>query len=67
MYEKKIGGVCAGFARYMDADITLIRVLWLLITIFSGIVPGLVVYLVAWIAMPADYSAPVPAGRPAGA
>ncbi|MBD7913026.1 PspC domain-containing protein [Clostridium cibarium] len=33
--EQKIFGVCAGFADYFDADVTLIRVLWILITLLS--------------------------------
>ena len=31
---KKIAGVCGGIARYFDIDVTLVRVLWLLLTIF---------------------------------
>src|SRR5215813_14269899 len=27
--NKKIAGVCGGFARYLDVDVTLVRVLWL--------------------------------------
>jgi phage shock protein C len=57
MDQKSIGGVCAGFARYFDVDITLMRILWIAAAIFTG---GLVilVYIVAWIAMPKDYPAP---------
>jgi len=51
--NKKIGGVCAGFARYMNVDVTLVRVLWLGIALGTGI--GFVIYLVAWIAIPADW------------
>ena len=29
----KIFGVCAGFAEYLNADVTLIRVLWILLTL----------------------------------
>lgn len=51
--EKKIGGVCAGFANYFDIDVTLVRILWLLLAIFTGV--GFIAYIVAWIAMPAEY------------
>jgi len=30
---KKIAGVCAGFARYMGVDVTLVRVVWLVIAL----------------------------------
>ena len=61
MDRKKLGGVCAGFARYFDMDVTLMRILWLAGVILSG---GLVllVYIAAWILMPKDY--PAPAGQP---
>jgi len=52
--ERKIAGVCAGLAEYFDLDITLVRVLWLVVTFFSGIVPGIVGYVVAWIVMPEE-------------
>jgi phage shock protein C len=32
MHEAKIAGVCAGFARYLGMDVTLVRVLWVVLT-----------------------------------
>ena len=52
--ERKIAGVCAGLAEYFDLDVTLVRVLWLVVTFFSGIIPGIVGYVVAWIVMPEE-------------
>jgi len=52
--EKKIAGVCAGFARYFDVDVSLMRVLWLAMAIISGGL-GFFVYLAAWIVIPADH------------
>jgi len=49
--ESMLGGVCAGIANYLDTDPTLIRLLWVLMTIFSVGV-GLFGYLVMWIVMP---------------
>jgi phage shock protein C len=51
---RKIAGVCAGLAEYFDLDTTLVRVLWLVVTFFSALVPGLIAYLVAWIVMPEE-------------
>ncbi|MFB3776105.1 MAG: PspC domain-containing protein [Bryobacteraceae bacterium] len=56
MREKKIAGVCAGFADYFELDVTLMRILWLVAALFTGI--GFIAYLIAWIAMPKDYSQP---------
>jgi phage shock protein C len=50
---KKIAGVCGGVARYFDLDVTLVRILWVLLTICPPI-PGLVAYIVCWIVMPQD-------------
>jgi len=58
--DKKIGGVCSGFAHYFDCDVTLIRVAWLAIAVSTGV--GFIAYVVAWIAMPGEYQ---PQDRPA--
>jgi len=57
MDQKKIAGVCAGFARYLDVDVTLMRILWLAVALCTGV--GFIAYLVAWILMPKDYPAPM--------
>jgi phage shock protein C len=54
MSEAKIAGVCAGFARYFGLDVTLVRVLWVVITVFPLPCFGLVSYIAAWILMPKD-------------
>lgn len=56
--NKKIAGVCAGFARHMGVDVTLMRVLWLGIALCTGV--GFLAYLAAWIVIPNDYG-PYPA------
>ena len=50
--NKKVAGVCAGFARYFGVDIVLMRVIWLAIAICTGV--GFLVYLGAWILVPSD-------------
>ena len=53
MHDKKIAGVCAGFARYLGVDVTLMRIIWLvLVFVPPGI--GLIGYLLAWLVMPKD-------------
>lgn len=59
MNNRMIAGVCAGFARYLGVDVTLVRILWVVLS-FSGV--GLIGYIVAWIIMPKDsLTAVVPA------
>jgi phage shock protein C len=53
MNQKRIGGVCAAFARYLDLNITIVRILWLAAVFFAG--TGLLAYIVCWIVLPKDY------------
>ena len=57
----KLLGVCAGFARYFDMDVTLMRILWLVGALATGV--GFFAYLIAWLLMPKDTPA---AAAPAG-
>jgi phage shock protein C len=52
--NKKIAGVCAGFAQYLGVDVTMVRIVWLIMLICYGV--GLMAYLIAWIAMPREDS-----------
>lgn len=55
----KIAGVCAGLAEYLDADVTLIRLAWVVLAIVpGGIIGGLVAYVAAWAIMPSATVAP---------
>ena len=50
--EKKLFGVCGGVAEYFDVDPTLVRVGILALTIFTGLIPGLVLYFCMALVMP---------------
>ena len=51
--EEKIAGVCAGIADYLDIDVTLVRALWLALSIVPGaVIGGIVAYALAWMVMP---------------
>ncbi|MGD0304357.1 MAG: PspC domain-containing protein [Candidatus Acidiferrales bacterium] len=71
--DAKIGGVCGGLAEYLDVDPTVVRLVWCLIAFFTGIVPGVIAYLVAWIVLPAppkpgvEVIAPAPMSAPPAA
>jgi len=53
-YDRKIAGVCSGLADYLDLDVSLVRILWLFITLACGILPGLVAYVLGWIIIPEE-------------
>jgi len=63
MAEKKIAGVCAGFAHYFAMDVVLIRIIWLMLAILWGF--GFLAYVVCWIAMPREESSFAAASQPA--
>ncbi|HLJ90535.1 MAG TPA: PspC domain-containing protein [Candidatus Angelobacter sp.] len=54
---RKVAGVCAGIAEYLDLDPTLIRIVWLMCLLAGGV--GLLGYLVAWIVVPEEPFTPV--------
>jgi phage shock protein C len=59
--DRKIAGVCAGFAEYFDLDVTLVRLVWLFIVLVGG--TGLLAYVIAWIVMPEEpLRLPAPVG-----
>ncbi len=50
--DKKLAGICGGIAEYFDIDSTLLRLIWVLVVIFSGIFPGVLVYILAIFIVP---------------
>ena len=63
--DRKIAGVCGGFAGYFGLDATVVRVVWAILTFVpGGIVLGLVAYLVAWFIMPSEAVPHVAAALP---
>lgn len=50
--NKLIAGVCAGIAEYFGWEVTLFRVVFVIVSILSAAFPGILVYLVLWVVMP---------------
>ena len=48
--DRKIDGVCAGIAEYLEMDPTVIRLLWLIATAFAG--SGVFAYIIAMVVLP---------------
>ena len=48
---RKVAGVAQGIADYMDIDVTVIRIIWVLLLLPGGL-PGLIPYVIFWLIMP---------------
>lgn len=52
--NQKIAGVCAGIADYFGWDVTLVRAIYVILTIFTVGFPGLILYIILWMIMPLE-------------
>jgi phage shock protein C len=60
--DRYLGGVCGGLAAYLNMDATLVRILTVVITLFTG--APVILYLVALFFMPEeDVAPPAPMGQ----
>ena len=48
-----IGGVAAAFANYFNVDVTLVRIIWVILLLPGGL-PGFIPYLICWFMIPAE-------------
>lgn len=51
-HNRLIAGVCGGIAEWLGWDPTLVRVLYVIVSIFSAAFPGLLIYILLWLVMP---------------
>jgi len=49
--EQMLGGICGGLGEHLDVDPSIIRLVWVVVTLLS-LGTGIIVYLVAWIIIP---------------
>lgn len=54
--DRKICGVCAGLAKYLNMDPTVVRLLWALVVLFGG--AGVWAYIICAIVIPDEPSQP---------
>ncbi len=52
-FDRKVAGVCAGFARAYGWDLTMVRLVTVLLAVFGG-GSGLVAYIICWVVIPED-------------
>ena len=50
--EKKLAGVCGGLATYLNVDVSVIRLIWVLAVLFAGC--GLLAYIVCALVIPEE-------------
>ncbi|MDQ6891501.1 MAG: PspC domain-containing protein [Acidobacteriota bacterium] len=55
--HRMIAGVCGGIAEYLGVDVTVIRVLYILVSIISAAFPGILAYIILMFVMPRPDSA----------
>ena len=51
--HRMIGGVCGGLAEWLRWDPTLVRVLYVIVSVASVAFPGILVYVILWLIVPA--------------
>ena len=52
VHNRVIAGVCGGLAEYFGMDATLLRVIYVLLSVFSAAFPGILVYVLLWVVVP---------------
>jgi len=50
--NKMMGGVIGGLGEYTGIDPTVIRLLWVFLVLVTGVVPGVILYLIASVIIP---------------
>jgi phage shock protein C len=50
--NKKLFGVCGGLGEYFESDPTLIRLAWIVLTVLTCVVPGIIGYIIAALVIP---------------
>jgi phage shock protein C len=52
--KKMIAGVCGGLAEYFDIDISVVRLIFVGISLITAVVPMVIFYIIAWIIIPVE-------------
>ena len=50
--NRTLAGICGGLGEYWQIDPTILRLLWILLTVFTGFVPGIIAYVLALFIVP---------------
>lgn len=50
--NRVFAGICGGLGEYMNVDPVVLRLIWVLVVIFTGIFPGVIAYLITIFIVP---------------
>ena len=50
--DRMIAGVCGGIAERFGFDPTIVRVVYVLVSILSAAFPGVLIYIIMWVVVP---------------
>jgi len=50
--DRWVAGICSGIGDYLEIDPNVIRVVWVVITVLTGFLPGIIIYILLWILLP---------------
>ncbi|ODS35837.1 hypothetical protein BEH94_05635 [Candidatus Altiarchaeales archaeon WOR_SM1_SCG] len=50
--DRMLGGVCGGMAEYFNTDPVLIRILWVIFSLITAVLTGILAYAICWIIIP---------------
>jgi phage shock protein C len=57
--NKVMAGVCSGLGEYLNMDTTVVRLVWIILTLLGG--AGIIAYVLAWLIIPEK---PIESGQP---
>jgi phage shock protein C len=49
-----LGGVCGGIGGYLQVNPTWIRIIWVVLTLFTWIIPMILLYIILWALLPEE-------------
>ncbi len=52
--QRMIAGVCGGIAEWLGWDVKLVRVFYVLVSVFSAAFPGILAYIILWVLLPEE-------------
>jgi phage shock protein C len=52
--DRMVGGVCAGLGKYLSLDATVVRLIAVVLMVLTGVIPGVIVYLVLMLIVPLE-------------
>jgi len=58
--ERMLAGVCGGLAEWLGWDVSVVRVLYVLLSVTTAAFPGILAYVILWLILP-EAELPVPA------